>query len=136
MSQSEGTQTPNTAMGVLVEVAESLKSSAPVVRSRLVSALTERELSKRVDMLDKALVKLKELKKEADKIRPETFVDLAGNKVEGNFTKANWETKKKAMEKLTKLEKAVEKAFAGEEFDKLANLVAGKESGPEGSSEE
>lgn len=125
MSQNENTK-PSAAQGVLVEVADALRNSSQTVRSRLVTALTERELVKRVDLLDKGLAKLKEVKKEVDKIRPADMFDAEGNKVPGHFTKQQHEELKKAKEKFAKLEKAVEKAFAGEEFDKLANLVAGK----------
>jgi hypothetical protein len=125
MSQNENTK-PSAAQGVLVEVADALRNSSQTVRSRLVTALTERELVKRVDLLDKGLAKLKEVKKEVDKIRPADMFDGDGNKVPGHFTKQQHEELKKAKEKFAKLEKAVEKAFAGEEFDKLANLVAGK----------
>ena len=127
MSQSENTK-QNVATSVLVEVADALKASPAVVRQRLVSSLLERELVKRVDMLDKGLSKMKELKKEVDKIRPADMFDTAGNKVPGNLTKQQYEELKKAKEKLNKLENALEKAFEGEGFDKLAGLVAGKSS--------
>ena len=125
MSQNENTK-PSVAQGVLAEVADALRASPTTVRSRLVAALTERELAKRVDMLDKGLSKLKEMKRDIDKIRPADMFDGDGNKVPGHFTKQQHEELKKAKEKFAKLEKAVEKAFAGEEFDKLSNLVAGK----------
>ena len=125
MSQNENSKT-NAAQSVLVEVADALKASATTVRSRLVASLTEREVAKRVDMLDKALVKLREFKKDVDKVRPTDLFDADGNKVPGHFTKQQHEELKKAKEKLARLESAVEKAFAGEGFDKLANLVAGK----------
>ena len=47
--------------------------------------------------------------------------------MEGTFSKADFEVLKKAKEKVAKLESALEKAFAGEEFDKLSGLVGGKE---------
>lgn len=116
---------------MLAEVAGALKASSGLVKSRLVTALTERVLAQRVDLLDKGLAKLKEMKKEMDKIRPADMFDVAGNKVPGYFTKAQNEELKKAKEKLNKLEKAVEKAFNGEEFDKLASMVSGKEPAPD-----
>lgn len=131
MSQEESSEKQSTASDVLAEVAGALKASTGLVKSRLVTALTERVLVQRVDLLDKGLAKLKEMKKEMDKIRPADMFDQAGNKVPGYFTKAQNEELKKAKEKFNKLEKAVEKAFAGEEFDKLAGLVSGKESAPD-----
>lgn len=132
MSQEEGSENKSTVSDVLAEVAGALKGSSQVVKGRLVAALTERVVAQRVDMLDKGLAKLKELKKEVDKIRAPDMFDTAGNKVPGLFTKAQNEELKKAKEKLNKLEKALEKSFNGEEFDKLAGLVSGKEPAPEG----
>lgn len=126
MSQNESTKV-STSQDVLAEVASALQASPVSVRQRLVSALTERELVKRVDMLDKGLSKLKEMDREINKIRPEDSFDSDGNKVPGRFTKAQFESLKKAREKREKLHGAMEKAFAGEGFDKLTNLVAGKE---------
>lgn len=134
MSQNENTK-PNAAQSVLAEVADALKASPATVRSRLVASLTEREVAKRVDMLDKALAKLKEQKREMDKVRPADMFDAEGNKVPGHFTKQQHEELKKSKEKFSKLEFAVEKAFAGEGFDKLAGLVAGKSSEDEDKSE-
>lgn len=78
-------------------------------------------------MLDKGLAKLREFKSEVNKVRAPVTYTLSGEKVEGNLSKADFETLKKAREKLAKLENALEKAFAGQEFDKLAGLVGGKE---------
>jgi hypothetical protein len=126
---------PKTSVTVLAEVVDALKASAPDVRKRLVTALTERELVKRVDLLDKGLAKLKELKKEADKIRPKKMFDADGKELPGTFTGDEVKNLKKAKENVTKLENVLEKAFAGQEFDKLAGLVAGKEMPAEEASE-
>lgn len=133
MSQNEESKA-STSQGVYAEVADALKSSPALVRSKLVVALTERELNKRVEMLDKALVKGKELEKEVLKIRPEDSYDAQGNKVPGNFTKAQFETLKKAKEKSDKFNAALEKAFAGD-FEKLSGLMSGKESSDSSASE-
>ena len=134
MSQNNDTKA-STTRTVLAEVAERLESANDTVRTRLRDALVEREVGKRVDLLDKGLAKLRELKREVDKIRPPVAFTADGTKVEGNFDKATFETLKKAREKVTKLETALEKAFQGQEFDKLSNLVAGKEAPAEEQSE-
>jgi hypothetical protein len=82
---------------------------------------------KRVDLLDKGLAKLRDLKSEVNKIRPPVSFMADGTKVEGTFSKADFESLKKAKEKVAKMEAALEKAFQGQEFDKLTNMVAGKE---------
>jgi hypothetical protein len=127
--QSQG----STTSSVLAEVADALKASPEGVKSRLVTALVEREVVKRVELLDKGLSKLRELKSEINKVRPPVSYTATGEKVEGNFSKADFESLKKLRERLSKLEAAMEKAFTGQEFDKLAGLVGGKEAPAESS---
>lgn len=144
MSQNEESKV-STSQGVLAEVADALKNSNGTVRTKLVHTLTERELVKRVDTLDKALVKRAQLQLELNKFRMPTkkvFKLVDGQMVEANVEityspeeakKYNEEVKqfnkqlKEATEKLQKFDNALEKAFAGEGFDKLTGLVAGKE---------
>lgn len=132
MSQDEDIKV-NTGATVLAEVASVLKDSSGIVRSRLVSALTERELSKRVDMLDKALVKRRDLQRDVQKIKPKkTFKIVDGQHVEVDAMYTEDEAKafvkqtKDAREKLQKFDAALEKAFSGEDFDKLAQQLGGK----------
>jgi hypothetical protein len=134
MSQDSDTKVSTTS-SVLVEVADALKASPDQVKSRVRDLLVEREVSKRVDLLDKGLAKLREAKNEVSKVRPPVSYTADGTKVEGNFSKADFENLKKARDKVTKLEGALEKAFAGQEFDKLAGLVGGKEAPAETESE-
>jgi len=126
MSQNEDTKV-STHQTVLAEVADALKASTQDVKQRVRGVLVEREIAKRVDLLDKGLAKLREAKGEVNKIRPPVSFTADGTKVEGTFSKADFEVLKKAKEKVAKLESALEKAFAGEEFDKLSGLVGGKE---------
>ena len=111
------------------EVAAVLKDGNEHVKGKLRDLLVEREVSKRVDLLDKGMNKLRELKREVDKIRPPVVFNSAGEKMDGNYSKEDWQKKQQAQEKLAKLEKTLENAFAGQDFDKLASLVAGKDSG-------
>lgn len=117
MSQS------NPVSEVLSEVSEALKGSPDTVRCRLKSALVERELAKRVELLDKALSKLGEQRKDILKMKPdvETFSE-DGVKLPGTFSKAKFEEKKKAAEAMDKLQKAVEAALLGESPDAFAKL--------------
>jgi hypothetical protein len=137
-------------MNVLAEVADVLKASSSEVKSRLVKALTERELVKRVDLLDKALVKRAALQSEVNALRAPAkkafkLVDGKMQEVEPVFTqeevkKFNEETKqfakkaKEVTEKLMNFDKALEAAFGAgpdgsekltEAFAKLTKLVAG-----------
>ena len=114
------------------EVATILKDGSDHVKGKLRDLLVEREVSKRVELLDKGMNKLRELRREVDKIRPPTVYNGAGEKVEGNFTNEEWQKKKQAQEKVVKLEKTLENAFAGQDFDKLASLVSGKDNSEPG----
>jgi len=150
MSQNNDTSQTSTGAGVLAEVASALQASTGEVRTRLVKALTERELVKRVDLLDKALVKRAQLQNELNAIRPPSkkifkLVDGKMQEVEAFYTqdevkKFNEETKqhakklKEATEKLAKFDKALEAAFGAgpdgtekltEAFAKLTKQVAG-----------
>jgi hypothetical protein len=129
MSQNEESKVP-THQSVLAEVADALKDSPERVRMLVRTALVDREISKRVDILDKGLAKLRELKNEVNKIRPPVVFAEDGTKLTGAFSKAEFENLKKAKEKVTKLENALEKSFSGQEFDKLAGLIGGKEPAP------
>lgn len=150
MSQSNDSNQTSTGAGVLAEVASALQGSTGEVRTRLVKALTERELVKRVDLLDKALVKRAQLQTELNSIRPPSkkvfkLVDGKMQEVEAFYTqdevkKFNEETKqhakklKEATEKLSKFDKALEAAFGAgpdgsekltDAFAKLTKQVAG-----------
>jgi hypothetical protein len=151
MSQSNDSNQTSTGAGVLAEVATALQGSTGEVRGRLVKALTERELVKRVDLLDKALVKRAQLQNELNGIRPpgkKNFaLDANGNMVEVQAVYTPDEVKKhkeelkqyqkklkEATEKLGKFDKALEAAFGAgpdgteklaEAFAKLTKQVAG-----------
>lgn len=140
MSQNEDVK-ENTGRTVLAEVADALGKSASNVRTRLVSVLTERELAKRVDLLDKALVKRQALFIEVKKMKPKTLCVLAEDgtttqvpaPVTAEEAKKFQKALKEAKEKLEKFDVLLEKAFTGAEqdsFDKLAKQVSGKEDAP------
>lgn len=150
MSQSNDTNQTNTGADVLAEVAGALKASTGEVRTRLVKALTERELVKRVELLDKALVKRGQLQNELNAIRPpgkKNFALVDGKMVEVQAVYTQEEVKKhndelkqynkklkEATDKLANFDKTLEAAFGAgpdgtekltEAFAKLTKLVAG-----------
>lgn len=135
MSQNnESNQSTGTT--VIAEVADVLAGSAPQVRDRLKNLLVEREVSKRVDLLDKALVKRQQLFIETKKFKLKTGTLIAEDGTKSKVTlpmtedevKAYEKGVKEAKEKLEKFDAALEKAFSGDKdaFDKLAKQVAGK----------
>lgn len=159
---SQNSNTPSTGASVLAEVAAALQGSSPQVRSRLVAALTERELVKRVDLLDKALVKRAQLEQELRSLRlPEKkafqLVDGVMKEVAAVVTytpeeakkyaedkKAHDKKVKEATEKLANFDKVLESAFNGDPenpealakaFEKLSKQLSGKDAAPAEASE-
>ena len=117
---------------VLNEVAERLKNSGPVVRESLINLMTNREVTRRMELLDKACAKHRELIKEANKARrPEKkgfkLVDGKMQEAETVFTKEEADAYSKAVkeaeEKLTKLEVAMAKALDDNSWEKLTETV-------------
>jgi hypothetical protein len=148
MSQNtDTTSQTSTSEGVLAEVATALRGSVAEVRGRLVKSLTERELVKRVELLEKGLAKRTQLQSELNAIKPpvkKTFALVDGKMVEvqsfytqEEVKKHESETKqynkklKEATEKLAKFEKLFDAALSGdperltESFAKLAKVVGG-----------
>lgn len=147
MSQNSDSNNTSTGASVLAEVATQLQGASGEVRSRLVKALTERELVKRVDLLDKALVKRAQLNNEVNAIRPpgkKNFALVDGNMVEVQAVYTPEEVKKhkedmkqyqkklkEANEKLAKFDKVLETCFTGapeeleKAFAKLGKAVSG-----------
>ena len=146
MSQNNDTN-QSTGATVLAEVAAALGASTGEVRTRLVKALTERELVKRVDLLDKALVKRAALANELNSIRPpgkkaHALVDGKMTEVQAVYSpeevkkynddlKAYNKKRKEAEEKLAKFDKVLETCFSGQSeelekaFAKLGKAVSG-----------
>lgn len=130
MSETETTETtePTTqdpketkAQGLLADVATRIRESGPEVYNRLRDAMVEKEVSSRVDLLDKAFQKRFQLMtdlRKVDKPDHEAF-NADGSLASGTYSKARLEEIKKAKEALAKHENALEKALATNDFGKL-----------------
>jgi len=127
MSQNEETKPEQAELtgtkALWKEVETALGNATETVRCRLKELYVERELSDRVSLLEKAFAKVREARKELQKMKPDVKnKDLEGKVVELWSTEA-WDKKQKALEALAKLEKATEAAFEGKSFDELKKLV-------------
>lgn len=132
---------------MLAEVANALSASGAEVRSLLVQTLTTREKNRRVDLLDKALVKRDQLAREVYKVKapgkpPVKVLQADGTFVEQPATytaeeakkhseevKAYQKALKEANEKVEKFDALLEECFTtptNKSFDKLAGQVNGK----------
>lgn len=111
--------------GLLAEVADQIKGSAPQVYERLRDQMVERELADRVALLDKAFAKRRDLTNNLNKVnRPDNVTYNAdGTEAAGTYTKERLNEIKKAREVLEKLENAMERALSQNDFGKLKDAV-------------
>ncbi len=111
------------AVGLLAEVAEAVKTSTPAVRARLVESMVEKEIKARAELLGKALDARSAANSEHQKINKPDVVTYNehGVEVAGNYTKDHLKKIKESKDKLVKIEKAIELALGGD-WTKLKEL--------------
>ncbi len=126
MSQNEDTKPTEPLTGMkafLAEIATTLDGLSEAVKGRYKEVRIERELTSRVELLDKAFTKLHEARKELQKMNPDIKNRDASGAPVTAWSNEAWDKKQKATEALAKLEKATEAAFEGRSFDELRKLV-------------
>lgn len=101
---------------VLSEISETIKNDGnATVMARVKEAFVERELQKRTDALVKAFDKLTEARSDLKKIKPDVVAyDEDGKEVSASYSKAKIDERKKAQEKVGKIESAINAALAGD----------------------
>lgn len=105
-------------------VTSALANSGETVRQKVIDTLVDQELNKRSEAIVRGLNEQSKLKKEAFKIKPDILAyDDQGQEVSANWSKAKLEEKKKNEDKLSKLEKALEKALDKNDYGDLNNLL-------------
>jgi len=130
MSENEGQgQQPQTetkesaATGLLSAIAERVAASNPQVLQRWQDTQVEKEVSGRVDMLDKAMQKRFQCLTELNKVnRPdiEAFnADGSPNLATRGYSKDRLKAIKDAKEALAKVEHAIERALVHNDWSKL-----------------
>jgi hypothetical protein len=125
MSENENQGQPESkesvASGLLATVAERVKGSNPEVQQRYIDTLVEKEVSSRVDLLDKAMQKRFQCLTELNKVNRadiEAF-DSEGKLAHGHFSKERLKAIKDAKENLAKIEGQIEKALVNGDWGKL-----------------
>lgn len=102
-------------------IAERLKYSTGSVSDRVVDALVEKELAKRVELILAALGERDRLKKEQNKLKPDNVSYDADGKIVGeSFSKGRLDELNKNKAQLEKLEKAIDAALTDGDFSKLS----------------
>jgi hypothetical protein len=112
--KSEEVSVKKSTGDVLAAVADKIRTSGDIVRDRVVQSMVEKKLSTRVDMVEKALIKLKDADKELKKLGPDNeYYQEGSDKPVRTFSKQRREERKKAEEAKAKLETALEIVLSG-----------------------
>lgn len=114
------------AQELLAEVAEKIGGSGPAVRERVVSAMVEKTIAQRADLLEKSLNKLSDLRKELYKLGPDAITFVGAERVKHEaYTKERHDARTKAEENVQKLEEAIESTLGGgkDAFKKLGEVL-------------
>lgn len=125
MSQSDNTKpesdepnSVNSIKSLRDEIDSILSATAAVeVHNRLVQYYVETELSEKVSLLKNGFHKLREAKKELQKMKPDMKSHDRDGVVLEQWSNEAWDKKQKAVEALSKLEKALSTALAGKYED-------------------
>lgn len=103
------------------------------VRGRVKNQLVEVELARRVDVLAKVLATREELARDLNKIKPDQVsYDENSEKQTESYSKAKANELKKAREKLTKCDKAIDKCINEADYDALQKWQKGGDKGDGG----
>lgn len=132
MSENETTQQPETVQsekdsavtGMLASIADRIKASNPEVTQRWQDAQVEKEVSARVDLLDKGMQRRFQCLGELNKVnRPDVeHFDGDGKPSGGHFTKERVKAIKDAKDALAKAEHALTEALTKNNWQKLKEL--------------
>lgn len=113
------------------QVSERIAALGPAVQEGVVTALVDQTKEKRVKAVLTALNLLEESQKELKKIKPDQTFDGDGKVASETYSKANNDLRKKATEKVAKIEAALAAAL-GEtpNFEKLFAVAQNKGAAP------
>lgn len=119
---------------VYTKVAEQIKELGPTVEAKIIATMVEREEKKRADAWVIVHDALRKLENEFKRIKPDLVAyDESGKEISASYSKAKFEERKKAGEKIEKCKKALNKALEQKDFGDVYQLSAGKDTGDDGS---
>lgn len=113
------------ALGLMADIAERVKTSAPLVRQRFIDSQVDKEVSDRVGLLDRGMQKRFQLKNDLKKIDfpDQVFYDQDKKPVMQGYTKPRLEEIRKAKEALGKFEGILERAISKDDWSKLKEAI-------------
>lgn len=106
-------------------VASKISSISPAVNEKVIEHLVNVELEKRSNAIIGGLDKLRGLQNDLKKIKPDVggFYDEDGNETKPmQYSKAKFEERKKTLEQIEKLQKALDLAIDKSDMTKLYEL--------------
>ncbi len=117
------TNTVSASYSIGQKVAASITDAGPAILSKVIDKLASLEIEKRADALLNGVNAAISAKRELQKIKPDQqSFDASGKVVTETYSKAKVEERKKAEEKLAKIEAAVEKAVNKNDFSGVLGL--------------
>ena len=105
-------------------VTSNIAESNILVTTKVVDFFVEREVTRRVTALTTAIQELDKADKEILKFKPDQkSLDKDGNAISETYSPAKFEERKKAVDKASKLRKAIERALNENQFGDLFNVT-------------
>ena len=108
---------------VISAVKAGIAGSNETIKSRVIETLVEAEVTKRAGELIAAIEKIKTLKKEQDKIRPDVKTRDGNGALTEAYTNETWEKLVKSRAQIEKLEAAFDVALNSGDYTKLREIM-------------
>ncbi len=116
-----------------LKVGAKIVELAPTVETKVIEALAERELTKRVTALTNAIDGLDKLEKQLKRLGPDLIAfDDKGAKTSEGFSKARVEERKKLQDQINKWTNAINKALEKKDFGDVYNFKSIDDKGGSG----
>jgi uncharacterized protein YdaU (DUF1376 family) len=115
-------------MNIREQVAQRIAEAGPAIAERIVAAMAEDLLAKRVKQVLDAFSEVDGLKVQVKRLRPDLIsFDENGAIASSAYSKARVEERQKLARRIGKIEAALAKALERNDFADLASLGAGKD---------
>lgn len=105
-------------------VKTAVKDQNSTVYKTLVQSLVQEEINERIDLVTKAMSALKMKSKELNGLRPDSkLMDQEGKIIQEGFTQDQFNKRKKLVETVTNLEKALSEAVNDANYENLKKVL-------------
>lgn len=118
---------PKNITDILSTIKTSIEEGNATVKDKVVAHFAKIEIDSRVEKTIAAMDSLKLAQKELQKVKPDqASYDGQGNETSSSYSKAAMENRRKALEKVTRIETALLEVFNNGNFEKLLKLQTEK----------